>query len=436
MLNILLTLVPFYMCVSSYGFIYILVSCLLFFLTSVSSFYNISSLSNLGYSSLDDISIFIVVLTFIVLFTSFLYAFSFLGTHSIIMIFLFLLVCCYEVFTTSNLFSLYFFFECSLLPILYIIIKWGSYPERSLRSIIMLFYTLLFGAPFFIILIYLNYVCSSWFLSFIYFFMPTTNNLVSILIFLCFAVKLPIYGIHFWLPIAHVEAPVFGSVILAAILLKLGGVGAYRVLPLLNVSSLSSTILSYSLVFLLLSTLVCCFQSDFKKIIAYSSVSHMMVIPLLILSNHILSTQALTLIILYHGFSSSILFILVSVLYTYYGTRQLVFIRGCFFISPIIGFLAVAVFFFTISAPPFPSFIAEIYFIMSSLSLWSYTPLVFGLFAFLRLIYNLEWLSSIFFSTSMSNMNYSHSFLNYCLFVPIILLLLIAFILIPLFMFL
>lgn len=167
---------------------------------------------------------------------------------------------------------------------------------------------------------------------------------------------------------AHVEAPVFGSVILAAILLKLGGVGAFRVLPLLNISSLSSILLSYVFLFLLLSTLVCCFQSDFKKIIAYSSVSHMIVIPLLILRNHILSSQTLTLIILYHGFSSSMLFILVSVLYNHYGTRQLVFIRGGFFISPILGFLAVVIFFFTISAPPFPSFIAEIYFMISSLT--------------------------------------------------------------------
>lgn len=161
MLNFLLTLLPTFMSMSDYAFIFILFSCLFFFLVSLTSFYNTSSLFNLGYSSLDDISIFIVVLTFIVLFSAFLYTLSFRSVHSIAIMFLVLLVCCYEVFTTSNLFFLYFFFECSLLPILFIIIKWGSYPERSLRSVMMLFYTLLFGAPFFIILIYINYVCSS-----------------------------------------------------------------------------------------------------------------------------------------------------------------------------------------------------------------------------------------------------------------------------------
>lgn len=86
--------------------------------------------------------------------------------------------------------------------------------------------------------------------------------LASLVIFCTFAVKLPIYGLHFWLPIAHVEAPTFGSIILAGVLLKLGGVGLLRSIALLDLAGLSKLTLAYFIVFLVYVTIVCLFQSD------------------------------------------------------------------------------------------------------------------------------------------------------------------------------
>lgn len=173
------------------------------------------------------------------------------------------------------------------------------------------------------------------------------------------------------MPIAHVEAPTFGSVILARVLLKLGGVGLVRVWTLINILELKCIILSYFIVFILFSSLVCCYQSDLKRLIAYSSVAHIIVIPFLILSNNSLALHALVLVILLHGLRSTLIFIIVGVLYNMFSSRQLILIRGLLLVSPLFSFIIILIFLFTLSAPPFPSYIAEVFFIYSSYMLSS-----------------------------------------------------------------
>lgn len=214
--------------------------------------------------------------------------------------------------------------------------------------------------------------------------------LASLVIFCTFAVKLPIYGLHFWLPIAHVEAPTFGSIILAGVLLKLGGVGLLRTISLLDLTALSKLTLAYFIVFLVYVTIVCLFQSDFKRLVAYSSVSHIIAIPLLLLSNNLISTKRVIILILFHGLSSPILFILVGTIYSMFATRQLVLIRGLLLTSPLIRLILILAFFFTLSAPPFPSFVSEVYFLISSIGLSSYLVYFFFIFTFLSLAYNLN----------------------------------------------
>ena len=143
---------------------------------------------------------------------------------------------------------------------------------------------------------------------------------------------------------AHVEAPTFGSVILARVLLKLGGVGLMRLSDLIRTFALKTVTLSYFMVFIIFSSLVCCYQSDIKRLIAYSSVAHMIVIPFLVMSNNILANQALILVMFLHGLSSTLLFITVGTLYTMFSSRQLVLMRGLILTSPLFRMLIIFTF--------------------------------------------------------------------------------------------
>jgi len=189
---------------------------------------------------------------------------------------------------------------------------------------------------------------------------------------------------------AHVEAPTFGSVILARILLKLGGVGLIRLLNLIDLSLLNYYTLSYFIFFTIFRTIICCFQSDLKRLIAYSSVSHIIVIPFLVLRSNILSLQTITIIMLFHGLRSTLLFIRVGLLYSIYNTRILIIMRGLLLLTPFFRLLLILIFFFTLSAPPFPSYVAEVYFLLSTFFLSPYILAIYIPFIFLGLLYNLN----------------------------------------------
>jgi len=228
----------------------------------------------------------------------------------------------------------------------------------------LLVYTSIFTIPFMGVLFYL-YSLSCTF-SFI-FLSSSLPGILSFITFFVFAVKLPIYGLHFWLPMAHVEAPTFGSMVLAGILLKLGGVGLIRSFNIISWGSISSSLSSYFVVFLLYSTLLCCFQSDFKRLIAYSSVSHMMVVPILMLVFRVSGLKVVLLVLLFHGFSSPALFAMVGHLYSVFNRRQLFFMRGLLLITPIMSLLLILGFMFRLCVPPFPSYVSEIMFFTTGL---------------------------------------------------------------------
>lgn len=353
----------------------------------------------------DELSLFLIYITCFVIFISFMFTFLFMSFKVTLVMLFILFVCCF-VFFTDNMFLLYFFYECSLIPILYIIIKWGSYPERSVRAIILLVYTAVFTFPFlyFIFYFYLSYGSIS-FDTYSNFY--NTSLFSSTIIFMAFAVKLPIYGLHFWLPIAHVEAPTFGSIILAGVLLKLGGAGLVRFSYLLDLATIKSYIIGYLLVFICYTTLVCCFQSDFKRLVAYSSVSHIMTVPIMLLSSSFIGIKGLISVIFLHGLRSPLMFMLVGVIYSYSSTRQHILIRGLLNYNPLLSFIIVLAFFFTLSAPPFPSFIGEVMFSISAISIWAYSFPFVLIFLFLSIVYNLLWLSSINFLSQRISLNYS-----------------------------
>jgi len=179
-------------------------------------------------------------------------------------------------FSINNLFLFYFFFEAILIPIILIIFYWGYQPERIQAANYMLFYTLVGSLPLLVVILLFYTKFSLSIVSFNYFLFDL-NYFEQIFLVVAFLIKLPIFLFHLWLPKAHVEAPVAGSIMLAGVLLKLGGYGIYRVIVLFNrtFNNIVFLFISISIVGSFFIRGLCFRQADVKSLIAYSSVRHM-----------------------------------------------------------------------------------------------------------------------------------------------------------------
>lgn len=155
---------------------------------------------------------------------------------------------------------------------------------------------------------------------------------------LAFLVKIPLYGVHLWLPKAHVEAPVAGSMVLAAVLLKLGGYGIIRLLPMLEplTKELSYPFIILALWGIIITGSICLRQTDLKSLIAYSSVSHMGLVVGAILIQTPLGLAGATILIIAHGLTSSALFCLANTNYERTHSRTIVLARGLQIVLPLI----------------------------------------------------------------------------------------------------
>lgn len=160
---------------------------------------------------------------------------------------------------------------------------------------------------------------------------------------------------------AHVEAPTSGSIILAGVLLKLGGCGLIRFSQVLPLSSFRFYLRFYVLLRVLIVSLVCLSQSDFKRLVAYSSVVHIRIVVLGVLGSTSLSHSSVLLVMVLHGFSSPIIFLLVGIIYSSSRTRLLALLRGYILLSPLLGFFLALAFVFNVPTPPFARFSAEVF---------------------------------------------------------------------------
>lgn len=274
-------------------------------------------------------------------------------------------------FSSSNLFIFYIFFETVLIPTIILISKTGNQPERLQAGIYLLIYTITASLPLLICLISIknNF-------SFYWAYISIFKFKLYFLLILAFLVKIPIFITHLWLPKAHVEAPLEGSIILAAVLLKLGGYGLIRFIPLCqNINYLKIWIIRIRILGASITRINCIRQKDMKALIAYSSVAHIALTLIRIFTINKIGLTGAILIIIAHGLSSSALFLLVNDLYLKIHSRNIILFKGLISLSPNINFWWFIFLALNISAPPSINTLREI-FIISRLISWNLITII------------------------------------------------------------
>jgi NADH-quinone oxidoreductase subunit M len=330
----------------------------------------------------DGISLMLVLLTTLTMPLAVLGGWSAIKTkvHAYLALLLILTSGMLGVFLARDLFLFYVTWEVMLIPMYFIIGVWGG-QRRIYASLKFFIYTMLGSLLMLVAIIWLgihNRDAVTGIPNFSYDAMvaagslnPTTSLWLFGAFFMAFAVKVPVFPFHTWLPDAHTEAPTAGSVILAGIMLKMGTFGFLRfALPLFPGSAMNPTvraaILTLAVIGIIYGALVAMVQPDFKKLVAYSSVSHLGFVMLGIFALTVQSVQGALLVMINHGISTGALFLLIGMMYERRHTRMLSDYGG---IARVVPMFAAALTFVSLSSiglPGLNGFVGEFLVLLGS----------------------------------------------------------------------
>jgi proton-translocating NADH-quinone oxidoreductase chain M len=329
---------------------------------------------NLSFTlGIDGISLFFLLLTTLLIPLCLLTSWNSVTTNlkEFLIAFLVLEFFLIGTFCVLDLLLFYIFFESVLIPMFLIVGIWGSRERKILAAYYFFLYTLLGSVLMLlsIIYIYSQVGTTNYEVLLTFSFSELEQKFLWFTFFLAFASKVPMVPVHLWLPEAHVEAPTSGSVILAGVLLKLGTYGFIRFsLPLFPFASFFFTPLVYTvaLIGIIYTSFTAIRQSDFKRIIAYTSIAHMNLVILGIFSFNTIGIEGAILQSLSHGFVASALFLVIGVVYDRYKTRLVQYYGGLASVMPIYIFIFL---FFTLANISFPgtsSFVGEFLILVGS----------------------------------------------------------------------
>ncbi len=343
-----------------------------FFNKSIGSFQFVSRILwipflNFNFSiGIDGISLFFVLLTTLLIFLCVLISWTSVKIYikEFLIAFLILEFFLIGVFSILDLLLFYIFFESVLIPMYLIVGIWGS-RERKIRAAYFFFlYTLLGSVLMLLSILYIYYQVGStdYEVLLTFAFSKIEQKFLWFSFFSSFATKVPMVPVHLWLPEAHVEAPTAGSVILAGVLLKLGTYGFLRFsFPLFPEASFYFAPIVYLLAVagIVYTSFTAIRQTDFKRIIAYTSVAHMNLVMVGLFSFNTIGLEGAIIQSLSHGFVASALFAIIGVVYERHHTRMVKYYGGLVHVMPLYTFIFL---FFTMSNIGLPgtgSFIGE-----------------------------------------------------------------------------
>nr|YP_008475518.1 NADH dehydrogenase subunit 4 [Saurogobio dumerili]AGT54474.1 NADH dehydrogenase subunit 4 [Saurogobio dumerili] len=280
-------------------------------------------------------------------------------------------------FSATEIIMFYIMFEATLIPTLMIITRWGNQTERLNAGTYFLFYTLAGSLPLLVALLMLQNSTGTLSMVIMQYSQPALLDTWGCKIWwagclIAFLVKMPLYGVHLWLPKAHVEAPVAGSMVLAAVLLKLGGYGMMRIMVTLEPLSkeLIYPFIILALWGIIMTGSICLRQTDLKSLIAYSSVSHMGLVAGGILIQTPWGFSGAIILMIAHGLVSSMLFCLANTAYERTHSRTMILARGLQMIFPLTATWWFIANLANLALPPLPNLMGELL-IVTALYNWS-----------------------------------------------------------------